>query len=179
MSDNTGTDFQNKREYARLEIQIPIEIGVIPPDGRNNIQGGTGKNEPIPLPAPPAVEDPLLSDWLKYINAKMDAILKLIDVQPRNVPNTTFKTEDISGEGLSFISPDKFSIGDLLEVKIPYPAAMPPFLYLQGEVVQSQERPDGYLTALRFVSIDDFVRDKIIRFVFEKEREILREKRKE
>ena len=65
MSGDTGTDFQNKREYARLEIQIPIEIGMIPADGRNSLRGGPGKNEPIPLPVPQAVEDPLLSDWLK------------------------------------------------------------------------------------------------------------------
>jgi len=179
MSGNMGTDFQNKREYARLEIQIPIEIEMIPADGRSNLRGERGKNEPLPLPVPQAVEDPLLSDWLKYIDTKMDAILRLIDVQPQHVPNMTFKTEDISGEGLSFVSLDKIPIGDLLEVKMPYPASMPPFLCLHGEVVQSQERPDGYLTAIRFISIDDSVRDKIIRLVFEKEREILREKRKE
>ena len=179
MSNNTGTDFQNKREYARLETHIPIEIKMVPPDERNNIRGGMGKDAPLSLPVPQAVEDPLLSEWLKYIDAKMEAILRLIDVQTRNMPNMTLKTEDISGGGLSFISPDKFSLGDMLEVKILYPASTPQFLYLHGEVVQSQERSDGYFTTLRFVPIDDSVRDKIIRLVFEKEREILREKRKE
>jgi len=179
MSTDAGTDFQNKREYARLETQIPIEIVMVSTEERNNLRGGAGKNEILPLSVPQAVEDPLLSEWLKYIDAKIDAILRLIDVQPRTVPTMTFKTEDISGEGLSFISPEKFSIGDLLEVKMTNPASIPPILYLHGEVVQSQARQGGYLTAVRFVAIDDSVRDKIIRFVFEKEREILREKRKE
>ena len=179
MSNNTGTDFQNKREYARLKTNIPMEIRMVPPDERNNIRGGTGKNAPLPLPVPQAVEDPLLFEWLKYIDAKMDAISRLIDEQTRNMPNMTLETEDISGGGISFVSPDKFSLGDLLEVEMLYPASTLQFLYLHGEVVQSQDMSDGYFTALRFVTIDDSVRDKIIRLVFEKEREILREKRKE
>lgn len=179
MSDNTGTDFQNSREYARLETNIPLEIRMVPPDERNNIAGGTGRNALLPLPVPQAVEDPLLSEWLNYIDAKMDAIIRLIDVQTRNMPNITLTSEDISGGGISFVSPDQFSLGDVLEIKMLYPASTPQFLYLHGEVVQSQKRPDGFFTALRFVTIDDSVRDKIIRLVFEKEREILREKRKE
>jgi c-di-GMP-binding flagellar brake protein YcgR len=46
-------------------------------------------------------------------------------------------------------------------------------------VVQSEERGDGFFTALKFILMDDSIRDKILRFVFEKEREILRAKRRE
>lgn len=179
MSDDKGTFFQNKREFARLETHIPMEIRIVPQDERNNLRGGMVKKASLPLPVPQAVADPLLSEWLKHIDAKMDAIIRLIDVQTPNMPNMTLKAEDISGGGVSFISPDKFSLGDVLEVKMLYPASTPQFLYLHGEVVQSQERSDGYFTALRFVSMDDSVKDKIVRLVFEKEREILREKRKE
>jgi hypothetical protein len=177
MSNHSGTDFQNKREYVRLETQIPIEIRMVPADERNDIQGGTGKNSSLPLPVPKPVEDPLLCEWLKHIDAKMDAIIKLIDIQTRNIPNLTLKALDISAGGMSFISTTQFSPGDVLEVKMLYPASMTQFLYLHGEVVQSQERSDGYFTALRFMPMDDAVRDKIIRLVFEKEREILRKKK--
>jgi len=51
-------------------------------------------------------------------------------------------------------------------------------LFLYGEVVESSIHNPEYNTFVQFVAIDDFIRDEIIRFVFEKEREILREKRR-
>lgn len=179
MSNITETDFQNRREYSRLEAHIPMEIRIVPPEERMDIQSGAERNIPLLLNVPKAVEDPLLSEWLKFINAKMDAILRLLDVQNRDIPNMPPKTVNIGGGGLSFISPERFFLGDTLEVKMLLPSATPQFLFLYCEVVQSEERCDGYFTALRFIFMEDTIRDKIIRFVFEKERAILREKRRE
>jgi c-di-GMP-binding flagellar brake protein YcgR len=49
---------------------------------------------------------------------------------------------------------------------------------IYGEVTKSDYRQDSYFTAVRYVHMDSFIRDEIIRFVFEREREIIREKRR-
>jgi c-di-GMP-binding flagellar brake protein YcgR len=41
----------------------------------------------------------------------------------------------------------------------------------------SKQHPE-YDTSVQFIGTDDFIRDEVIRFVFETEREILREKRR-
>jgi len=51
-------------------------------------------------------------------------------------------------------------------------------MYLCGEVTSIKTKDGGSEVAVKFVLIDDEVRDEIVRFVFEKEREILRGKRK-
>ena len=55
---------------------------------------------------------------------------------------------------------------------------MPIALFLYGEVIDATASHAEYDTSVEFINIDDFVRDEIIRFVFETEREILREKRR-
>jgi c-di-GMP-binding flagellar brake protein YcgR len=44
--------------------------------------------------------------------------------------------------------------------------------------VEAGKHNPEYDTSIQFIAMDDFIRDEIIRFVFEKEREILREKRR-
>jgi c-di-GMP-binding flagellar brake protein YcgR len=84
----------------------------------------------------------------------------------------------ISGSGMSFSSQSGFSLGDLLEIKIMMNLYKPAAFYLYGEVIRAQRQTSGYFIAVSFRMIDDGIRDRIIRFVFETERELLRERSK-
>jgi hypothetical protein len=179
MPNNNDTNIQNKREYSRVHAHIPLEIRIVSPEEKKNLQSRVDKKT-IPLLNPPNdVEDPQLAEWLRFFNVKMDTILRYFDKEHENTGNMVLTSVMIGGGGLSLISPERYSPDDTLEVKMLLPSATPMHLYLCCEVVQSEERCDGYFTALRFTLIDDSIRDKILRFVFEKEREILRAKRKE
>ena len=85
---------------------------------------------------------------------------------------------NISGGGISFNTGKSFFPGDILEIKVMLSMQKPSAFFLYGEVVELAKINAGYDTSVQFVGIDDFVRDEIIRFVFETEREILREKRR-
>jgi len=50
-------------------------------------------------------------------------------------------------------------------------------LYVYGEVVAADRRNDSFEIGLKFVAMGDEIREEICRFVFERERQILREKR--
>jgi c-di-GMP-binding flagellar brake protein YcgR len=45
-------------------------------------------------------------------------------------------------------------------------------------VTKSEEKGEQYLIAVRYLPMDSSIRDEIIRFVFEREREIIRERRR-
>jgi hypothetical protein len=179
MSNPKNTSAQNKREYSRVPAYIPMAIRIVPPEEMKDIRTRTDQ-KPIPLVNPPHdVEDPLLAEWLRFLNIKMDTILRYLDTERENSSNMILQSVMIGGGGFSFISSEQFSDTDTLEVKILLPAATPKLLFVYCDVVQSEERSDGYFTALRFILMEDSIRDNILRFVFEKEREILRAKRRE
>jgi c-di-GMP-binding flagellar brake protein YcgR len=128
----------------------------------------------------PEVEEPLLNEWLRVINTKLDSIIQLLTIQSEGFQSLHFKAIHISGNGINFATAEHFQTGDILEIKIILSSCQTPglHLYLYGEVIKTEMQTSGYVTVLNFVKMDDKIRDEIVRFVFEKEREILREKRK-
>jgi len=53
----------------------------------------------------------------------------------------------------------------------------PVALYIYATVCVVSEKDGGYETAVQFIKMDETIQDEIIRFVFEREREILRGKK--
>ena len=179
MQDTKEKSIQNKREYSRVQAMIPLKILVVSPEEMKDLESRAEKKTIPLINTPNDVEDPLLAEWLRFLNSKLDIIIKYLGSEHDNNDNMFLRSVTIGGGGLSLISPERYSPGDTLEVKMLLPSATPQLLYLYCVVVQSEERCDGYFSALRFILMDDPVRDRILRFVFEKEREILRSKRKE
>ena len=168
------SDIRNNREFSRVTAHLPLEITRVPPDKRQYIQS---RSEAFQTPAaqlPPDVDDPLLAAWLKLLHTKIDTILSSLTAnqQARELP--LVRTENIGGGGVSFIAPEEFQLDDFLEIKMIITSHMPRTLYLYGEVVQTGKRVEGYFTAVRFKFLDDYLQDEIVKFVFEKERELLR-----
>lgn len=177
MAHQSEPKSRNNREFSRVKAHLPLEISRVPPEQRQHIQSRTEEFRPPPTNFPPDVEDPQLAEWLKFLHAKMDAILSFLTVnqEARDLP--LVKTEDISGGGMSFISSEEFQLNDLLEIKMIFTSRMPRTLYLYGEVVQTAKRTEGYYIAVQFKFLDDCLQDEIVKFVFEKERELLRRRR--
>jgi c-di-GMP-binding flagellar brake protein YcgR len=122
--------------------------------------------------------DYIYGEWLKVLNAKLDTIIRLMTLQREGYFGLPFKTVNISGGGLSFSLIEAIPLGKILEMKIMLMWSEPVAMFVYGEVTKSEKRHDNYFTAVRYVHMDATVRDEIIRFVFEREREIIREKRR-
>lgn len=177
MAQIAEPDFRNNREFSRVKAHLPLEINRVPPAERQHIQS---RSEEFRTPAaklPPDVGDPLLAEWLKLLHAKIDTILSSLTANQEAYDLPLVKTENIGGGGVSFVSSEEFLLADLLEIKMIFTVRMPRTLYLYGEVVQTEKREDGYFTAVRFRFLEDYLQDEIVRFVFEKERELLRQGR--
>jgi hypothetical protein len=168
----------NKRELSRIKTTLSMKMRVVSAEEKTLIESGIGENLRISLKIPQTLSDPALNEWFKFLDAKLDMLLQFIfEDQPTfHMPLVVC---NLSGGGMNIISKDKFSPGDTLEIKILYPFSPPQILRLYGEVLRSEERADGHLTALKFTVIDDSVREMIIKLVFEKERELIRRKRGE
>jgi len=175
-------DMENqRREYSRVAVSIPFEYRIVLPEEKLTVQarisGDNAKMEYRPFPGG-GNSDPILEEWLKILNSKLDAILSLMKLQQDGCLGLPDKAVNISGGGMSFSVPEKIPFGEILEIKIVLTFQQPDVLSIYGEVVKVAPVNDGYFTAVNYVNMADVVRDEIVRFVFEREREILREKRR-
>lgn len=171
----------NRREYTRVYAYIPMAYRLISKDEHPVIRSRISTQMAIPdYTMLPEVEEPLLNEWLRVINTKLDSIIRLLTIQSEGFQSLHFKAIHISGNGANFTTNEPFQTGDILEMKVILSSGQTAglYLYLYGEVIKTEKQTSGYVTVLTFIKIDDKIRDEIVRFVFEKEREILREKRK-
>lgn len=169
---------QNLREFSRVDAVVPLEVRLVSPEDRQNISSFIVGEASLPeYQVPPEVEDVILSEWLKMLNAKLDAIISALADQHEKIPSISQRMVNISGGGLSFDSAEKYKPGDILEMKLMLPISPVYTLYVFGEVVDIRQKGDHYHTAVKYITIDDEIRDHIVKFVFKTQRDMLRKKR--
>ncbi|MFO0754713.1 MAG: HD domain-containing protein [Thermodesulfovibrionales bacterium] len=82
---------------------------------------------------------------------------------------------NISGGGLSFKGVKEYAAGDLLEIILTLPLTMPVTLCIYGEVLRTQKTVNGHYQAfIKYTVIHPRLREMIVNFVFQWEREMLR-----
>lgn len=174
--------FVNRREYSRVYAYIPLKWRVVPPEEHHMVRcrmsGEVVCGQSFTYPD---IEDPMLGEWLRIINDKLDTIIKIMTVQAEGFYSLPYRAVNISGSGISFSVSEDVQVGDLIEIKtvLCSPIFHHLYLHLYGEVLKAERQTSGCVIAARFVKMDDMIRDEIVRFVFDREREILREKKKQ
>lgn len=170
---------QNRREYSRVDVYIPVSFRLVPDEERQLVKSRiSGEAVLADFHQIPPLEHHPQREWMNLLNAKLDMIIEILTLQSEGFHSLPFKFVTLSGSGMSFSSQQGFSPGDLLEIKMMLTLHKPAALYLYGEVVKVQRQTSGHFIAVCFKQIDDDIRDRIVQFAFEKERELLRECRR-
>ncbi len=169
---------KNLREFSRVDAVIPLEVRLVGPEERRNLRSFIAGETTLPeYQIPPEVEDIILSEWLKMLNAKLDAIIGALAERNEKVAVRAQRMVNISGGGLSFDSTERYEVGDVLEMKLMLPIIPAYTLYVYGEVVNATHQEGINHTAVKFITIDDEIRDHIVKFVFKTQRDMIRKKR--
>ena len=168
----------NRREFSRVNAFVPLGVRLVPSEERENLLSRVCNQTTVELGGLPEIQDKALAEWLTAINRKLDLILDTLGTQKLGFSSLPVRQINISGGGLSFLWNEPFTRGDILEVMMVLSSGTSVALYVYGEVVAADQRSDGFEIGLKFVAMDDQIRDEICRFVFERERQILREKRR-
>ena len=151
----------------------------MPPEERDSIKARTASKVSVTeTRALPDLADKALAEWLKVMNAKLDAVVNMLTFEREGFGAMPLGRINVSGGGIGFYSKEKFNSGDVVEIKTILPIMPPVALYLYGEVVKADLLTNNYAIAAKFVAMDEEVRDEVVKFVFSKQRELLREKRK-
>ena len=169
---------EDKREYARVDVFIPIKYKKItdpeelkkPP----RVFGDPSLLFPKPLEYP---KDQVIADWLKYINSKLDLIINLLGVKKELEADYRYSWVNIGAGGISFETKEKFKEDEIIEIEMVLEGVIPTVIILKGTVSWCEETEGGYRIGVKFIDLPERVREIIARFVFEKQREILSKKR--
>jgi len=171
---------EQRREYSRVDAYIPFEYRIVANEEKDHIQSRISGDAAAPELRPIldiGDRDYIFGEWLKILNLKLDTVIRLITLQREGFFGLPSKAVNISGGGMSFFLPQAIATGVILEIKLMLTRNQPIAMCLYGEVAKSVPRDDIYFIAIHYIHMDVSIRDEIIRFVFEREREIIREKR--
>jgi len=179
MGTGNYNNVQSRREYSRVDVYIPMDFRLLPPDDQQRVKSHLAGDAILSeFRGLPAIEDALTAEWLTILNNKLDTIIRMLTFDHEGFIGLPYVSVNISGGGMRFDSPQAFAIGDILEVRIMLSAPRRLALYVYGEVTKNEPKGDIFSTAIKYIRMDDTIRNEIIQFVFEREREILREKRR-
>lgn len=180
-TERDDTRFVQMREYSRIDASIPFDVRIVSEEERLNLRSRTSMESAFTESQQlPEVGESALADCLKIINKKLDTILNLLTLQTRECCTLLPTCVNISAGGVRAPLQVEYCIGDVLEVRMVLPTMPYVVFYLYGVVVRSEKTEEAkYLTCIEFTSIDEEIRDKIAKFVFEKQREVLRMKRRQ
>ena len=141
---------------------------------RMSIESALRETHPLP-----EIEDDRLGDCLKILNTKLDSILSMLTMQGAEYCDLRSLPVNISAGGIGIPLGEEFRPGDVVEIKLVFPTLAHVVFHIFGEVVNIEDEGGKLVTSIEFYDMDDEIRDYIAKFVFERQRELLRRKRRQ
>ena len=173
-----------QRKYTRVDDLLRVDYQHVLQQDYQKYEGnceGICKRifgEPLRAPEIDEITLELLYKLIYQANLKMDRILEILESTDTTARYASVGTEyvNISGSGMRFTADQAFAIGDILALRIFLPLVSSTWRTVLGKVVSSKKRTakSGYSTAGHFVGLSEGDREMIIRYVFKRQRELLR-----
>lgn len=177
---NPTTKTVNRREYSRVDVYIPLGCRLLDKEEHGLVKSRISVDVMLAdFKLMPPLANHSQTESLNLLNQKLDMIIKMVGLQCEGFHSLPFKFVSLSGNGMKFSSQQCYSLGDVLECKMILTFHKSAAIYTYGEVVRVGSQSNGYFINVHFTAIDDTIRDKIVRFVFETEREKIRQRKEE
>lgn len=170
--------WNGKRDYFRVCDVLPLVVRKVSGERslrKSRIIAGYGSG-----PSEPAQQDETVSPqvWrmLVDISAKLDALMEKQYLESAGLTHAENIAVSISASGIKFTLHEPAAVGDIMEIKMSLPLYPPVGVISFGEVVRATPIDQHSCeVALKFINMDDDVRDEIIQYTLKRQREIIRE----
>lgn len=124
--------------------------------------------------------NPQLWKILVDINTKLGLVLKKLELESEGLIKAEDIPVNISASGMRFKMKERVALGDIIEIRMLLPTYPPVGILTYGNVVEARDLGNGeYEVASRFSDLDDEVRDEIIQYTLNRQREILRKQKQQ
>jgi hypothetical protein len=127
---------------------------------------------------PDETVSPVLWKMLLDIDMKLGLVLDRLSLDKEGLVDAEEKEVNISASGVRLKCTTQFAQGDLVEIKMLLPSSPPVGLIVYGNVVMVACLQTGECeVSINFVNLEEDVRDEIIQYTLNRQREILRKQR--
>ena len=174
--------WKEKRSYFRVDDVFPVEAKKIRadvPHMKSKIFRGYDLEMPD-TDLPDETINPKLWKMLVDINTKLTTILDRLVFESEGLKEGENKVVNLSASGMRFTINEKVMPGDKLEIKMLLPTGPPIGVLAHGNVVRVNDIGNGqYEVSLHFSDVDEEVREELIRYAINRQREIIRKERQQ
>ena len=172
-----------KRKHVRVDDVLKVDYLKI---SQKDYKGCKNKPEiilkktfgkPFEAPHVEAVSLKLLYELIYQANQKIDRILDMLESKDaEKYESVNNESVNISGSGMKFIANQSFSIGDIIAIRVFLSLVSKTWLNVLGKVTSATESGPGnrYDISVKFVDLSEGDREMIVRYVFKRQRELLR-----
>lgn len=182
-----------KRSYFRIDDVISVfanPVSHINEKDKEILKTASSQSFPLfESRDPSAIDDPeksseftgdnKLYEELKEIKTKLDFLIKHFLLEKEGLSSTEKKLVNISASGIKFTIKHPVNEKDIMEIKLLLPTYPPVAVFAYGEVKRVKALEDQtYEIALEYLNMGDAVRNDIIQYTLNHQRETIR-KRKE
>jgi hypothetical protein len=171
-----------KRSYFRVDDAFPVEAKRLKdnaPYKKSKIFRGYDVEIPD-IDLPDETINPKLWQMLVDISAKLTMILDRLHFESEGFKKSEEKMVNLSASGIRFTMNENVAPGDRLELKMLLPTGPPVGIITYGNVVRVNEIGDEqYEVSLHFSDMDEEVREEIIRYAINRQREMIRKVRQQ
>lgn len=172
--DPGRADTESRRQHVRTDDKIPVYYEAL--NGETDSGPGERWESIFDEIDPQPEENPKLYELLFDISQKLNILINHMDGKSGfKIPEA--KDVNISGGGMRFSCRDRFQVGDMLMIRTFLPTYAH-VINMKCEVVRAVELDGGGSElSVKYVDMDEATREKIIRYIFSKQRRHLRNER--
>jgi hypothetical protein len=130
----------------------------------------------------PTEQEALVFQYLQLLDAKLNWIIERLGDEKLNLA-AQGETIELGAGGLRFATTEPPPVGALLRMQLQLPLTAAPSVHFLAEVLRvepergEEQQGDRAAVAVRFTEIEESERERIIQFIFERERQELRRRR--
>lgn len=180
-----GRSPEDRRENLRVDAQVLLEYWPLTNPADHADPPPRFHHIPLPVSPEPTekiILDPLVAQWMNKIEWTLETILATLERQSPKRPSAPQLVDvSVSGDGIRFPPYGPLAVGDLIRMRVILPPFVP--VEMNGEVIRVRPDPHGpdpgRSVAVRFVEIAGVDREKIIRYVIQRQAELLRRRQRE
>ena len=170
---------EDRREGVRVDDRVLLEYWQVTDLGHST---DTFRHfAQIPLSVSPETGealqlDPLVVQWMSKIEWTLAAILRTLEHQSPRPSAARLMDVNVSGDGVRFLPERPLTEGELIDLRM----VLPPFIVVEarGEVMQIRPEPEcldpSHTVVVQFTDISEEDREKIIRYVVQRQAELQR-----
>jgi hypothetical protein len=176
--------FSERRQYFRVDDVFPVASKKV--DSESAFRGAKMLLEhqyDAELPDADLQDktiNPALWNMLVNINRKLGMIMEHLHLQSEGLVKIEPAKVNISASGMRFVVNERLEKDDVVEVKMLLPTHPPTAIVAYSNVVRvDATKDDKYDIALIFSHMNDDVREEIIRYTINRQREIIKKHKSE